>query len=98
MDSIPVGSLDKDKLKQSIELFLEAIGEDKNREGLLETPQRVADMWEEILEDRNIEIKTFTNPDYNEMICKTGINFFSFCEHHLAVFYGQVSERNIYFI
>ena len=82
--------IDKDKLKQSVSLFLEAIGEDINREGLLETPDRVVRMWEEFESNKEVDVKVFKNPNYDEMVCKVGIEFFSFCEHHLLPFYGTV--------
>lgn len=84
---------DREKIKKGVELILEGIGEDKNREGLLETPDRIARMYEEIfagLEQEPTEIlsKTFTS-DNNEMVIEKDIVFYSTCEHHFMPFYGK---------
>lgn len=73
---------------------MEGIGEDGAREGLLETPERVARMYEEIFggmqEDAGVHLrKTFT-VDNSEMVLEKNIVFYSTCEHHLMPFYGQV--------
>ena len=84
---------DREKIKKGVELILEGIGEDKNREGLVETPDRIARMYEEIfagLEQDTTEIlsKTFT-VDNNEMVIEKDIVFYSTCEHHFMPFYGK---------
>ena len=84
---------DREKIKKGVELILEGIGEDKNREGLLDTPDRIARMYEEIfagLEQGPEEIlsKTFT-ADNNEMVIEKDIVFYSTCEHHFMPFYGK---------
>lgn len=84
---------DREKIKKGVELILEGIGEDKNREGLLETPDRIARMYEEIfagLEQDTEEIlsKTFT-VENNEMVIEKDIVFYSTCEHHFMPFYGK---------
>ena len=84
---------DREKIKKGVELILEGIGEDKNREGLIETPDRIARMYEEIfagLEQDTKEIlsKTFT-VDNNEMVIEKDIVFYSTCEHHFMPFYGK---------
>lgn len=84
---------DREKIKKGVELILEGIGEDKNREGLLDTPDRIARMYEEIfagLEQDTEEIlsKTFT-VDNNEMVIEKDIVFYSTCEHHFMPFYGK---------
>ena len=84
---------DREKIKKGVELILEGIGEDKTREGLLETPDRIARMYEEIfagLEMDTTEIlsKTFTS-DNNEMVIEKDIVFYSTCEHHFMPFYGK---------
>ena len=70
--------IDHEKIEQAVRLLLEGIGEDVNREGLLETPDRIARMYEEIYggmeEDAGIE---------------KDITFYSTCEHHLLPFYGK---------
>lgn len=84
---------DREKIKKGVELILEGIGEDKNREGLLETPDRIARMYEEIfagmeLDAEEILSKTFT-VDNNEMVIEKDIVFYSTCEHHFMPFYGK---------
>ncbi|MBQ7955488.1 MAG: GTP cyclohydrolase I FolE [Lachnospiraceae bacterium] len=85
--------VDKNKIEQAVKLLLEGIGEDVNREGLLETPQRIARMYEEIYggmdEDAATHLsKTFT-VENSEMVLEKDIVFYSTCEHHLMPFYGK---------
>ena len=85
--------MDKAKIEQAVKLFLEGIGEDVNREGLIDTPRRISNMCEEIfagLEDDASKYlsTTFTAKD-NEMIVEKDITFYSMCEHHLLPFYGK---------
>ena len=85
---------DKNKLEQAARLILEAIGEDPNREGLLETPRRFAEMMEEQMAYTTVsneEIarqfgKTFTSSEEGPVVVKD-ISIFSHCEHHLALMY-----------
>jgi GTP cyclohydrolase IA len=86
--------VDRDKIQTAVRLILEAVGEDPNRLGLRETPQRVADMFAEIFsgigrtpED---ELKVFT-AEHQEMIIHRDIPFYSMCEHHLLPFWGFAS-------
>lgn len=77
--------------------LLEYIGEDPTREGLLETPKRMAKMWVEITtgynQDPSEYFKTFEENanDYNQMVLLDPIPYFSMCEHHLLPFFGTVS-------
>ena len=85
--------VDKQKVEKAIALLLEGIGEDVNREGLLDTPQRVARMYEEIcggLDETADEhlARTFTSTN-NEMVIEKDITFYSLCEHHLMPFFGK---------
>ena len=84
--------IDKEKIEISIRQILEAIGEDPDREGLVETPKRVANMCEEIFaglqKDPRDEIKVF-NENNDEMIVVKDIPFYSMCEHHLLPFIGM---------
>ena len=83
--------IDREKIKESIRLFLEGIGEDPDREGLRETPERVAKMWEEFESLRNFNMKLFEEfGKYNEMVLVKDITFYSLCEHHLLPFFGKV--------
>ena len=85
--------MDKEKIIQGVKLILEAIGEDVTREGLLETPDRIARMYEEIFSgigqtaEETLE-KTFSVED-NDLVIEKDITFFSMCEHHLVPFYGK---------
>lgn len=86
--------VDREKVERAVRLLLEGIGEDVIREGLVETPARIARMYEEICsgmdEDAKEHLrKTFT-VDNNEMVLEKDITFYSMCEHHMLPFYGKV--------
>lgn len=86
--------VDREKVEQAVRLLLEGIGEDTSREGLVETPQRIARMYEEICggmdEDAAEHLrKTFT-VENNEMVVEKDITFYSMCEHHMLPFFGKV--------
>lgn len=91
--------MDKKAIEYHIRGLLEAIGENPDREGLIETPARVANMLEEVLEGTaytNHEIaqmfgKTFTaeSSDAQETVVMKDITVFSYCEHHLALMYDM---------
>jgi len=84
-------AIDREKIKKAVRLFLEGIGEDPDREGLKETPERVARMWEEFEKMRRFDMKLFEEfGSYNEMVLVKDIRFYSFCEHHLLPFFGKV--------
>ena len=88
-----VRRIDQEKIKQAVRLLLEGIGEDPSREGLVETPERIARMYEEIYggltEDAGVHLaKTFT-VEHSEMVLEKDITFYSTCEHHLLPFYGK---------
>ncbi len=83
--------VDKEKIKKAIRLLLEGIGEDPDREGLRETPERVARMWEEFESFRNFDMKLFEEfGSYDQMVLVKDIRFYSLCEHHLLPFFGKV--------
>ncbi len=83
--------IDKEKIRKAIKLLLEGIGEDPDREGLKETPDRIARMWEEFEKLRSFDMKLFEEfGNYNEMVLVKDIRFYSFCEHHLLPFFGSV--------
>ena len=85
--------MDKEKIMQGVRLILEGVGEDINREGLVETPERVARMYEEIFagltEDPKQHIKLFNEQSNDEMVIVKDIPFYSMCEHHLLPFFGK---------
>ena len=88
--------MDKKAIEYHVRGILEAIGENPDREGLLETPERVARMLEEVLEGiqySNHEIaqmfgKTFDVPN-NDTVVMRDITVFSYCEHHFALMYDM---------
>jgi len=86
--------VDEEKVQQAIRLLLEGIGEDPEREGLIDTPRRVARMYTEVLagmdEDAGQHLgRTFTATS-GDMVLERDITFFSTCEHHLMPFFGKV--------
>ncbi len=84
--------MDGEKIKQAVRLFLEAIGEDPEREGLQETPDRVARMCREILAGMGVDvsktIRVLHSEEYDEVVLVKDIPFYSICEHHLLPFHG----------
>lgn len=85
--------VDQNKIKEAVALFLEGIGEDLNREGLRETPERIARMCTELFEGIGQDAKehlskTFT-VENSEIVLEKDITFYSVCEHHLLPFYGK---------
>ena len=87
--------IDKEKVEAGVRLILEGIGEDVNREGLLETPDRIARMYEEIFGGMDMDaaepLKKRFHASNNEMVVEKDITFYSMCEHHLVPFFGRVS-------
>ena len=85
--------MDEEKIKQGIRLLLEGIGEDVNREGLLETPDRIARMCKEIYsglyEEADQHLAKQFTAENNELVVEKDITFYSTCEHHLLPFYGK---------
>ncbi len=85
--------VDKDKVREAVKLLLEGIGEDVNREGLVDTPDRIARMYTEIFggmeEDASEHLTRVFTVDSNEMVLEKDIVFYSTCEHHLMPFYGK---------
>ena len=86
--------IDQDKIKQAVRLLLEGIGEDISREGLLDTPDRIARMYEELYggmeEDAGTHLSRTFHVNSSEMVVEKDITFYSTCEHHLLPFYGKV--------
>jgi len=86
--------IDEKKVQEGIRMILEGIGEDINRPGLIETPQRIANMYKEIYggleEDASVHLsKTFPAIN-NELVLEKDITFYSTCEHHMLPFFGKV--------
>jgi len=84
--------VDEIQIKAAIDSIIKAIGEDPEREGLLGTPERVAEMYAELFmgvgEDPREELRVGFEVGHREMIVLKDIPFYSMCEHHLLPFYG----------
>ncbi|MDD3930690.1 MAG: GTP cyclohydrolase I FolE [Clostridiaceae bacterium] len=85
--------VDLDRIERAVHEILLAIGEDPEREGLIETPKRVARMYDELFSGLHVNvldvIKVFHEKDHDEMILVGDIPFYSMCEHHLLPFIGR---------
>lgn len=85
--------MDSEKIREGVKLILEGIGEDVDREGLLETPDRIARMCEEIFcgldEDAAVHLQKQFSATNNNIVLEKDITFYSVCEHHLLPFYGK---------
>jgi len=84
--------MDRDKIIEGVRLILEGVGEDPSREGLLDTPRRVADMYAEIFagleQDAGQHFCVTFNEGHQEMVLVRDIPLYSVCEHHLLPFIG----------
>ena len=85
--------IDEKKVEEGIRLILEGIGEDITRPGLVETPQRIANMYKEIYggmdQDASVYLEKTFPAINNELVLEKDITFYSTCEHHLLPFYGK---------
>ncbi len=91
-----MNKFNEEKCKEAVKMLLESFGEDVNREGLKETPRRVAGYWKELLEGNNYtnqEIADKFKKDFtvssNPLVVKEVKNVFSHCEHHLALMFNM---------
>jgi GTP cyclohydrolase I len=95
-------AIDVKKIEEHIRGILEALGENPDREGLVDTPKRVAKMYEEVFEGQNysndeiaemfgttFEEDFYVSEDSREMVMMKDIDIFSHCEHHLALMYNM---------
>lgn len=87
--------VDQDKVREAVRLLLEGIGEDPTREGLVETPDRVARMYADLcagMDQRASEhlSKTFSVSE-DDLVIERDITFYSLCEHHMLPFYGKAA-------
>ena len=89
----------KEKIQEGVRLILEGIGEDIHREGLVETPDRIARMYEELAagytDDAAVHLKKRFHVDNNDMVMEKDIHFYSFCEHHMLPFYGTAAVASL---
>ncbi len=85
--------IDQEKVKTAIRMIIEAIGEDPEREGLRETPDRVARMYSEIFAgidaDPKEHLQTYFQEEHEEIVLVKDIPFYSICEHHFVPFLGK---------
>jgi len=88
-----VAEVDKPRIERAVREILEAIGEDPDRDGLRDTPSRVARMYEEIcaglFDDPSAHLQTTFEADHDEMVLEKDIPLYSICEHHLVAFHGR---------
>ena len=86
-------TIDTERIKKAVHEILLAIGEDTEREGLKRTPERVANMYTELLggmhEDAKKHLNRTFNENYDEIVLLRDIPFYSICEHHLMPFIGS---------
>jgi len=86
--------INRKKIERGIGLLLEGIGENPKREGLKDTPRRIADFYEEVFtgltDNPQKELKLYNSPNQDELIIAKDIPFYSMCEHHLLPFFGKV--------
>ena len=86
--------IDESEIKRAVTSIIEAIGEDPKREGLVDTPARVAEMYAELFMGLDIdpreELQVGYEAGHREMVVVRDIPFYSMCEHHLLPFYGTV--------
>lgn len=87
--------MDREKAIKAIEDFLSALGEDVEREGLKETPRRVADAFAEFISGNEMDVKSILSKTFSvnggDMILEKDIAFSSTCEHHLMPFFGKIA-------
>ena len=85
--------MDKKKIEKAIRDILEAIGENPNKKDLLDTPKRVAEMYEEIFsgihQEPESELEVILDQKHHEIILLKGVPLYSVCEHHLLPFIGK---------
>ncbi|MEI5907185.1 GTP cyclohydrolase I FolE [Bacillus spongiae] len=88
-----MAEVNRTQIEEAVRLILEAVGEDPNREGLLDTPKRVAKMYEEVFQGLNQDpreyFETIFSEDHEEVVLVKDIPFYSMCEHHLVPFFGH---------
>jgi GTP cyclohydrolase I len=90
---LPAVNVDRGRIEAAVREILAAVGEDPDREGLRETPARVARMYEEMFsglhDDPRVHLKKFFTEKYDEVVLVRDISFNSVCEHHLLPFMGK---------
>ena len=88
-----IETVDQAGVRDAVRRIIEAIGEDPSREGLLDTPRRIAEMYEELFtglhQDPREVLSTSFQESHREMVILKNIPFYSLCEHHFLPFHGQ---------
>lgn len=89
----PLSAHASDQLQEAVRCILESVGEDPKRDGLINTPARVARMYEELLQGYHTDPVAMINGalfdvDYDEMVVVKDVEYYSLCEHHMLPFYG----------
>lgn len=90
-----VEMVDQDKVREAVRLLLEGIGEDPTREGLVETPDRVARMYSELCDGMGRSASEHLSKTFavsgDDLVIERDITFYSLCEHHMLPFYGKAA-------
>lgn len=93
MESTLTAKIDQDAIQAAVREIIAAIGENPEREGLLETPRRIAQMYADLFaglyEDPKAVLATGFEESHKEMVVLKNIPFYSLCEHHFLPFHGQ---------
>ena len=84
-----------EKIETAVKGLLKSLGQKVDREGLADTPNRVARMYTDMLYPRAFDFTTFDAEGMSEMIVQTGIPMYSLCEHHMLPFFGTASVAYI---
>lgn len=91
-DAVLPGSVEKPRIERAVREIIHAIGENPDRDGLRDTPRRIADMYEEIFAGLRVDpykyLEVTFDEAYSEMVVLKDIPFYSMCEHHFAPFHG----------
>lgn len=92
--------MEKQKIQKAVRALLEAVGEDPSREGLRDTPRRVADFYEEALQGFSVDPRKiltvyYEKENHEEIVLIKDIPFYSLCEHHLLPFFGKATVAYI---
>ncbi len=82
--------MNKEKIEKAIYDLIDALGENPERDGLKDTPRRVANMYAELLASPELNYTAFEEENYQDIVMVKDIEFSSMCEHHLLPFFGSV--------
>ena len=91
--SAAASNIDVVRIQEAVRAIIEAVGDDPEREGLQETPRRIADMYADIFSGLTVDARqimqvSFAEEEHDEMVVLRDIPFYSMCEHHLLPFHG----------